>query len=84
MTDNEANGICCSYELWLGEPGEGELLVRGQDFVWEISYEFEVEMDNGSSVFTSPTKTSSAVSIAVIGAAILCTAMILLATFPFG
>ena len=83
MTDNEANGICCkfgegSYELWLGEPGEGELLVRGQDFVWEIAHEFVVEKDENS-VFTSPTRISSAVSIGVTRAAILWTVLMVLA-----
>lgn len=84
LTDNEANGICCaygigSYQLWLGEPGAGELLVQGQDFVWEISHEFVINTtslfpwSNGestSSAGTSPTVHCGFTLVALLGTAV--------------
>ena len=76
LTDNEANGICCDfgigfYQLWLGEPGAGMMLVRGQDFVWEISHEFVVNGTSNEYTGTAITETSSAAQFGSILAALL-------------
>lgn len=68
LTDNEANGICCdhgkgSYEVWLGEPGTGEILTKGSDLIWEISHDFTISMmSNGTYTIEPPLFATSSAS----------------------
>jgi len=86
LTDNEANGVCCafglgSYELWLGEPGAGELLMKGQEFGWEISHEFVINGtldDSTSNAHASTVYTSSASCHDSVLTALMLAAMMML------